>query len=101
MGESTSANSTGASANNYNVRLLWGKMILKDRVGLEGFICCLPFWPLVPFWMAISTEEKKESVQSKRLCLQSSCESLMGIPTAQTLPAEQGILGGFLPDLFL
>lgn len=33
MRESTSANSTGASANNYNVRLLWGKMILKDRVG--------------------------------------------------------------------
>lgn len=34
MRESTSTNSTGASANNYNVRLLWGKMILKkDRVG--------------------------------------------------------------------
>ena len=33
MGESTSANSTGASANNYNVQLLCGKMILKDRVG--------------------------------------------------------------------
>lgn len=68
MGESTSANSTGASANNYNVQLLWGKMILKDRVGQEGFFCCLPFWPLVPFQMANSTEEEKESVQSKRLC---------------------------------
>lgn len=33
MGESTCTNSTEASANNYNVQLLRGKMILKDRVG--------------------------------------------------------------------
>ena len=34
MGKSTSTNSTGVSAHNYNVRLLQGKMILKkDRAG--------------------------------------------------------------------
>lgn len=50
MGESTSISSTATSTNNYNVRLLWSKMILKDRACYEGFICCLPLRSLVRFF---------------------------------------------------
>lgn len=49
----------------------------------------------------LPAQRRKRNLSRARGCLQSSCESLMGIPTAQTLPAEQGILGGFLPELFL
>lgn len=56
MGESKSTSRTATSVNNYNVILLWGKMIPKDRAGLEAFICCLPLWLLVHFLTTPNTE---------------------------------------------
>lgn len=95
LGERISTNSTGASANNYNTKFLQGKMILRtDTQGQYVLIPCLSFWSPVPFLIATSTEEKKESVQSKRVDPCSSCESLMGTRTIQTLPMKQGTLGG-------